>query len=80
MQNLPEVLRRDQIMKKGLSLVQREGFAAITCRAVAVECGCCYRTVQRYYANRMILSRAIIDFAEKIGASDVVDEGKRLSL
>ncbi len=80
MQNLPEPLRKDQIMKRGLSLVRREGFAAVTCRAVAAECGCCYRTVQRYYANRASLSRAIIEFAEGIGATDVVEEGQRLGL
>ena len=80
MQNLPKILRRDQIMRKGLDLVKREGFAAITCRSVAEECSCCYRTVQRHYANRSVLSRAIIQYAKQIGADEVVTEGERLGL
>jgi hypothetical protein len=67
-------------MKKGLSLARRKGFAEITCRSVAEECSCCYRTVQRLYRNRRELSRAIIDYARVIGASEVAEEGERLGL
>lgn len=80
MQNLPEALRRDQIVRQGMALVKREGFAAITCRTVAKECGCSYRTVARLFKNRSVLSRAIIEYAGTVKDRWVVKEGERLGL
>lgn len=80
MQNLPEALRRDQIVKNGLALVKREGFAAITCRTVAKESGCSYRTVARLFKNRSVLSRAIVQYAGTVKDRWVIKEAQRLGI
>lgn len=78
--HLPEMLRRDDIVKNGLVLVKRDGFAAVTCRSVAKECGCSYRTVQRLFKNRLELSRAVLDYARISKDQSIMREGRRLGI
>lgn len=80
MQNLPQALRRDQIVKNGLVLVKRSGFAAVTCQAVADETGCSYTTVKRLFGNRIKLNRAIAEYAGAVKDRKVIEEAQRLGL
>lgn len=78
MRNLAENVRRHQIVTEGLVLVRRKGFEAVTCASVAERCKCSYRTVQRLYKNRDVLSRAILALAIETGEIEVAEAGKRI--
>ena len=61
---LQESVRCNQIASAALEMVQDGGFESITCRDVAIKCGCSYNTVVRLFKNRRNLSIAVIDQAD----------------
>ena len=75
---LQESVRCNQIASAALEMVQDGGFESITCRDVAIKCGCSYNTVVRLFKNRRNLSIAVIDQAEFCGDEHTAKIGRRL--
>ena len=68
------------ILAAGVAIVQSDGFAGISCRAVAARCSMptSEQIVKYHYANRDGLCRAVAIYAEHQGHMAVVIEARRL--
>ena len=73
-------LRRDIILRAGVVIVHRDGFAGVSCRAVAAACSVptSIQTVKAYFQHRMNLCHAIAEHARAEGVSTVIGEARRL--